>query len=153
VTRRTSSRFTIASNVVRGLLVGLAVCLFGVAADNYLYFRGGGRLLATAEDIVIGTFVALLVVLYLERRRRYVEERLRLIANMNHIVRNELEIITYSAHATQNADHIRHIRQCAEHIEWALQEVLPGHEDRVAPPRPGPARAELGNDRPARNAR
>ncbi len=146
------SRSAFVRNLLRGLTVGLVVALFAAAVDDFYYFRSS-RLLATAEDAVIGLFVAAILVFYLERRRRHIEERLRLIADMNHIVCNELEIINGSARSLQYGEEIRHIQQCAQHIEWVLNQVLPGHNAEIFPPRARPERAELGDDHPARNVK
>ncbi|MGC2110154.1 MAG: hypothetical protein WA655_11605 [Candidatus Korobacteraceae bacterium] len=60
-------------------------------------------------------------------RRKLVQERLHTIAEMNHHIRNALQVITYAA-ATQNqAESVELIRTSVERIEWALREVLPGH--------------------------
>lgn len=69
-------------------------------------------------------------------RRKLVQERLRTIAEMNHHIRNALQVITYAA-ATQNqTDSVELIRNSVERIEWALREVLPGH---VTSPATAPA--------------
>ncbi len=61
------------------------------------------------------------------QRRRLVRERLRTIAEMNHHIRNALQIITYAT-ATDNGEaSVEMIRSSVERIEWALREVLPGH--------------------------
>ncbi len=57
-------------------------------------------------------------------RRKLVEERLRTIAEMNHHIRNALQVITY---ATAQSASVDLIRNSVERIEWALREVLPGH--------------------------
>jgi hypothetical protein len=60
-------------------------------------------------------------------RRKLVQERLRTIAEMNHHIRNALQVITYAA-ATQNqTESVELISNSVERIEWALREVLPGH--------------------------
>ena len=59
-------------------------------------------------------------------RRKLVEERLRTIAEMNHHIRNSLQIITYAT-AADTEQSVELIRDSVERIEWALREVLPGH--------------------------
>ena len=74
-------------------------------------------------------------------RRKLVEERLRTIAEMNHHIRNSLQIITYAT-AADTEQSVELIRDSVERIEWALREVLPGH---VSAPATQPAGPKPGN--------
>jgi two-component sensor histidine kinase len=51
-------------------------------------------------------------------------ERLRMIAEMNHHVRNALQVISYSSQTQPNEDLARMVRESSQRIEWALREVL-----------------------------
>jgi hypothetical protein len=75
------------------------------------------------------------------QRRQLVSERLRTIAEMNHHIRNALQVITYAAAVNTQTDSVNMIRSSVERIEWALREVLPGHVTSPATP-PKPARQE-----------
>ena len=75
------------------------------------------------------------------QRRQLVGERLRTIAEMNHHIRNALQVITYAAAVNTQTDSVNMIRSSVERIEWALREVLPGHVTSPATP-PEPARQE-----------
>jgi hypothetical protein len=68
-------------------------------------------------------------------RRNVMRERLRTIAEMNHHIRNSLQVITYASATQRDAESVEMICNSVERIEWALREVLPGH---VEPP-PTPA--------------
>jgi len=69
-------------------------------------------------------------------RRKLVRERLRTIAEMNHHIRNALQVITYAT-AADTEESVDLIRDSVERIEWALREVLPGHvASPAAPPQP-----------------
>jgi hypothetical protein len=69
-------------------------------------------------------------------RRKLVRERLRTIAEMNHHIRNSLQVITYAT-AADTEESVDLIRDSVERIEWALREVLPGHVPApAAPPQP-----------------
>src|SRR5215471_1272330 len=59
-------------------------------------------------------------------RRKTVQGQLRTIAEMNHHIRNSLQVITYAA-AADSEESVELIRNSVERIEWALREVLPGH--------------------------
>ncbi len=68
-------------------------------------------------------------------RRDLIRERLRTIAEMNHHIRNALQVITYAAAVGKDDASVELIRESVERIEWALREVLPGH---VSPPAEAP---------------
>jgi len=59
-------------------------------------------------------------------RRKLVRDRLNTIAEMNHHIRNALQVITYAT-AADSEESVEMIRSSVERIEWALREVLPGH--------------------------
>jgi hypothetical protein len=64
-----------------------------------------------------------------------VQQRLQIVAEMNHHIRNALQVINYVSLAQTHAESVELIRDSAERIEWALREVLPEY---VASPRPAP---------------
>jgi hypothetical protein len=70
-----------------------------------------------------------------------VSQRLRTFADMNHHIRNALQVITYASAAQNQNDSVDMIRSSVERIEWALREVLPGHVTSPAAS-PTPARHE-----------
>jgi len=74
----------------------------------------------------------LAVIRDISRRKRIQAEiaqaqktQLEVIADMNHHIRNALETIGFSAHATHNKELISNINFASERIQWALREVLP----------------------------
>src|SRR5215472_247492 len=71
-------------------------------------------------------------------RRKAIQQRLRTIAEMNHHIRNSLQVITYAV-AADSAESLALIRSSVERIEWALREVLPGHASAPAAPPQMPA--------------
>jgi hypothetical protein len=58
---------------------------------------------------------------------------MRIIAEMNHHVRNALQPIIYSPFLQEQAEQIRTIQEGTRRIEWALREVLPGEVEPTAP--------------------
>ncbi len=64
---------------------------------------------------------------YERLRRKLVRERLHTIAEMNHHIRNALQVITYATASEPQSGSVDLIRESVERIEWALREVLPGH--------------------------
>jgi hypothetical protein len=67
-------------------------------------------------------------------RRNVMRERLRTIAEMNHHIRNSLQVITYATATQKSNESVEMIRSSVERIEWALREVLPGHVEAPAAP-------------------
>jgi 1,2-phenylacetyl-CoA epoxidase catalytic subunit len=57
------------------------------------------------------------------QREQYVECRLRVIAEMNHHIRNALQVITFYTRKGQKQE--VGIVEAVERIQWALREVLP----------------------------
>ncbi|MFZ0707472.1 MAG: hypothetical protein WAM71_17870 [Candidatus Korobacteraceae bacterium] len=123
------------------LLVVLVVSILGLAFDWMLVKEGVKRLdvLALSNGLT-GLAVGLLYLQLtrVERERRgLVQQRLRTIAEMNHHIRNALQIIAYANVTSDKEKSVELIRSSVERIEWALREVLPGHvtqEARVSPP-------------------
>jgi len=140
----------------------ILLCVFVVLVAWAVGF-GFDRLLArdgfTRIDILItSNGLTALVVGYLfytvalnERvRRELIRDRLRIIAEMNHHIRNALQIITYATAVGKEDESVELIRRSVERIEWALREVLPGH----APVNdfPGPAKAKEEERQPSLQA-
>ncbi len=112
-------------------LVVLVVGALGLGFDWLLVREGVKRLdvLALSNGLT-GLAVGLLYVQLsrVERERRAeVQRRLRTIAEMNHHIRNALQIIAYASVTADSAQSVEMIRSSMERIEWALREVLPGH--------------------------
>jgi hypothetical protein len=112
-------------------LVVLVVGALGLAFDWLLVKEGVRRLdVMVLSNGLTGVAVGLLYLQLsrIERERRaQVQQRLRTIAEMNHHIRNALQIIAYANATTERAQSMELIRQSVERIEWALREVLPGH--------------------------
>jgi hypothetical protein len=79
------------------------------------------------DDIVIGIIAAIVVFAYEQRRHRAILNKVRVIAAMNHHVRNALQAISYAPYAEQEKQ-IRLIAESVQRIQWALREILPAEE-------------------------
>jgi hypothetical protein len=111
-------------------IVAIAVSIVGVAFDRLLVHEGVPRydLMAIADaltGIVAGAFFWQLRRRERERRR-FVRERLRTISEMNHHIRNALQVISYYSEKQQDQKAVEMLGQAVTRIEWALSEVLPG---------------------------
>jgi hypothetical protein len=92
---------------------------------------------AYADDLMVGVVAGFLVFVYEQRRYRTTLERIRIIAAMNHHVRNALQAITFSPYA-EHAKQIELIQNAASRIQWALDEILPGGKQSPELPAQGP---------------
>ena len=130
--------------VVSFLLVALVVSVIGFAMDRLLMREGLHRIEIIALSNSLTGVVAGLLYLQVTRvereRRAATQERLRTIADMNHHIRNALQIIAYASSAADRSESVELVRSSVERIEWALREVLPGHAVSELPlPRPTPS--------------
>jgi len=74
--------------------------------------------------ILIGAMVAQMAVLYRERQMQ-AQARVQRIAEMNHHVRNALQVITYWSLAEKEKRQVELIQDAVGRIQWALREILP----------------------------
>ncbi len=74
--------------------------------------------------IAIGLLAFQLVRMHQERRAK-LRKRVEVIADMNHHVRNALQVISLSTHGKENEQEIAAIRDSMNRIQWALRELLP----------------------------
>ena len=83
--------------------------------------------MATLDSLMGLACGALLYKLLLSERARHqqVIARLRMIAEINHHIRNALDRIELTAHVTHNQQLIADIDGGVERIQWALRELLP----------------------------
>ena len=114
------------------ICIGLAFLVWGVGFgfDRLLARDGVTRteILATSNGLT-GLVAGLLfynLALKERIRREIMRDRLRIIAEMNHHIRNALQVITYATAVGKDDESVELIRSSVERIEWTLREVLPG---------------------------
>jgi hypothetical protein len=115
--------------------LGSAVFLLGALLENTLDRFGIHGVSALIDDLLIGVLAGFLVFVYESHRHKAMLRRMRVIAEMNHHVRNALQPILYSPYMKGQAEQVRIIQEGTERIQWALREVLPGETDEVLPGR------------------
>ena len=118
-------------------LVLLTFCIFllvtvsGYSFDRMLNRDGVSRKVITGTSnaltglVVAGLFLEL--TRNVQNRRRLVQARLEVIADMNHHIRNALQVLTYGTARHENENETEMMRESIQRIEWALREVLPGY--------------------------
>jgi hypothetical protein len=118
------------SDLLICLMVVLVVGAIGFGFDLLLGKEGVSRRdLLLLSNMLTGVVAGFLYYQLgrIERERRVVmQQRLKTIAEMNHHIRNALQVITYAT-SQDRADSVELIRTSVERIEWALREVLPGY--------------------------
>jgi hypothetical protein len=90
--------------------------------DNW----GVSGVTAMVDDLLIGVLSGVLVFAYERHQHKLFLEKMRVISEMNHHVRNALQPIMYSPYLKEQTEQIRIIQEGTRRIEWALREVLPG---------------------------
>lgn len=104
--------------------IGLVAAIGGSTVEAVFYHHSFATFEA-ADDVVIGMFAALVVFWYEQRQYRSTLNKIRVIAAMNHHIRNALQAITYAPYADQKRQ-IALIGESVNRIQWALREILPG---------------------------
>lgn len=113
--------------------LGFGIFVLGVGLRTVLDMLGVGGVPALIDDLLVGIVAGAMVFAYERHQHKLVLARMRVIAEMNHHVRNALQPIIYSPFLQEQAEQIRTIQEGTRRIEWALREVLPG-EAEPAPP-------------------
>ena len=94
--------------------------------------------------VVAGLFLEL--TRSVQNRRRLVQARLEVIADMNHHIRNALQVLSYGTATHGNKLETEMMRESIGRIEWALREVLPGYlPETHIPHEPAPRAPNLVN--------
>ena len=122
-------------NFLKALLVCGLVTLTGVLLDRILRSGGiPGRYLLDLSNLLTGAFAGALFY-YATReqagKQKLVEEKLRVIAEMNHHIRNALQALAFYRVKSSDEKEMNVIDQAVSRITWALKEVLPKY-----PPEP-----------------
>jgi hypothetical protein len=81
----------------------------------------------TVLDDAILAVLVVLIVIGIQRQSELREHRhkITVIAEMNHHIRNALQIIMYTSFNVRDRDEADKLRDAAKRIEWALREILP----------------------------
>ncbi len=130
---------TIGLSVAVGGVVVLLTMAFDLLVD---IVHPHGFWIFLLDDVLMGVVCAVIVLLYEQRRRRELAARLNVVAELNHRVRNALQVIQYSAHATQEKQHIAVIGESVARIEAALREILEGRRPKGSSDQEGPPGAQ-----------
>jgi hypothetical protein len=115
--------------------LGFGIFVLGVTLRTLLDNWGVRGVTAAIDDLLIGLLAGILVFAYERHRHKLILEKMRMIAEMNHHVRNALQPIIYSPYLKEQAEQVKIIQEGTRRIEWALREVLPGDDSAPSSPK------------------
>lgn len=108
-------------------IVFVFVCNAGL--DWYMLKHHESTLSTVEVSDVLSALIAGLLFLkiaqYRRARRLALRQRLEIIGDMNHHIRNALEVISLSAYTSKDQQNVQQIRESVDRITWALKEILP----------------------------
>ena len=117
------------------VLVAAVVSALGTLLDRLLVREG----LPRRDMVIFSNMITGLVAAWFfhslatheKNRRELVRERMQTIAELNHHIRNALQVIKYwgGAQSNLNSLQLQLINSSVDRIEWALREVLPRYPD------------------------
>ena len=111
------------------VLAATLVFLVGAGLDWFVLHENESRTVAISLSDTLAAVIAGVLVYRLLRyeldRREQLRQRLEIIAEMNHHVRNALQVISFSNYSADSEQQLERIREGVNRIQWALKEVLP----------------------------
>jgi hypothetical protein len=78
--------------------------------------------------VFIGVLVTQVMILYRQRQLR-AQARVQRVAEMNHHVRNALQVIAYWSLADKEKRQVELVQDAVNRIQWALREILPRDDE------------------------
>src|SRR5690349_554254 len=120
---------TLWREIITSLLMAVALILLGALVQRILWTRGISGITAYFDDLLVGLVAGLLVFGYERSHSENLRQKLEMIAEMNHHIRNALQSIACVAYADEKKQ-VQIIQHSVSRIEWALQKILPGAEER-----------------------
>jgi hypothetical protein len=111
---------------VYSLLIGFAIFVFGTSVYALTHTHEVLNPRDLADNLITAFATGLIVFFYEQRRYRDMRHRLRIIAAMNHHIRNALQSILWVPYAPDQAQQLKSVQYSVNRIEWALREILPG---------------------------
>ena len=117
---------------VRALAGGVGLAVFGSAmlVDRLSRNGNGSPRFLMVWNAVAGFAAGWMAMKTIDRereRRNTMAERLKMIGDLNHHVRNALQSIQLSAYSSQDQAIIASVGDSVQRIEWALREIVPEH--------------------------
>ena len=112
-----------------GFVAAVLVFMVGAGLDWFVLHENESRNIAISVSDTLAAVIAGILVFrllqYERDRREQLRQRLETIAEMNHHVRNALQVISLSAYSYADQQQLEAVRESVNRIQWALKEVLP----------------------------
>jgi len=129
VTQQVSFWQTTRGAVVLAAFAALAIFAVNVLADILILHSHEltARFTVEISDAISAMVIGLLsfkVIRLQQQRRENIRHKVEVIADMNHHVRNALQVITLTTIRTSQEE-LTAIRESMNRIQWALRELLP----------------------------
>lgn len=124
------ARLSRLQRVLVALVVGVVIFGGGGILDflvRYRYIPAASLILGGAGVAFALALSVFRVLTDLHERSEAMLDRLRLIAELNHHIRNALQVIAFHNVPERNAHAIEQVRSAVARIESVLREVLPGN--------------------------
>jgi hypothetical protein len=121
-------QFSLFRRMAISALFGISVAAVGIVLEA---FAEGHPIIAieSLDNFSTAILTAMLVFAYEQKRYRAAMEKVRIIAEMNHHVRNALQAIISCKVLPEQERQVKMIAESVTRIEWALRKVLPGGTD------------------------
>ena len=110
------------------VLLALASFSLGMMVEGLQRHEGISGWTLWIDNITAALLLGLVVFFYERRRERELIKKLQVIELMNHHVRNALQPVMYLPYSQDQEMQLNTIREAVQRIDWALREILPGHE-------------------------
>jgi hypothetical protein len=110
------------------LLACLLMAVVAASADLLLFGGGTPIGLVTIDSILTGSLGGALVYTLLQmtqQRRTFIFQRLQEVAELNHGIRNALEIITGEMYLSEDSLKVRNVLTAVDQIQDTLERVYP----------------------------
>lgn len=112
--------------------VGIAIFSLGVIIEGSLHAMNIQGFWEWADNCISALAAGMIIYYYEQRQYKKDLSRLRVIAEMNHHIRNALQPMIYlTGEAMPREQQLKLIRNSVDRIQWALTDILPG--DAAAP--------------------
>ena len=115
------------TGVLKPFGIGVSLFILGVSSDwlSRNFLDTSWKIL---DDLVLAGTAGGIVLWYERLRTRALLQRLLLVSEMNHHVRNALQAVIYAAAVQKDEQLSTIVRDAVERIDWALREVLPSKQ-------------------------
>lgn len=125
--KRSLSLTVLGSGIAAAFVATVVFAVSSIADYFLLYEHEPARLTIEISDAISSIVIGLLCFQLFrmqQQRRQQIRQRLEVIADMNHHVRNALQVISFTTESGDEKE-IKAIRESVNRIQWALKELLP----------------------------